>query len=101
MLPLTGEGMWGEKRDWKRHRLTQSKLSSMPSVWYPGIWMLCSWGLARTQLQNPDARTDLELDNSSIKEAEAEGSLGLNVQPNLLGEFWSIKRPCLKSKVWL
>lgn len=59
----------------------------MPTVWYPGIWMFHSQGLARTQLQNPDARRDLRPDNnSSIKKAEDEGSLGLCVQPDLLGE---------------
>jgi hypothetical protein len=32
----------------------------VPVVWYPGYWMLCSKGLAGTQLLNPDARTDLK-----------------------------------------
>lgn len=87
MLPLTGEGMWEEERHCKRHRLKQSKAFQSACGVVPRLLdMLCSKGLARTQLLNPDARTALKPDNtySSIREVETEGSLELHVHRNLI-----------------
>lgn len=76
----------------------------MPVVWYLDIGMLftgpgqSSAGEPRCQ-KRPEARQ--HSDHSSTREAMAEGSLGLSVQPNLHGEFWAIKRPGLKSKAGL
>ena len=71
----------------------------MPVVWYPGYWMLCSKGLAGTQLLNPDARTDLKpltLTSGKWRLKDPWGSLFS--QPNLarelwipVGDWWSLK----------
>lgn len=65
----------------------------MPVVWYPDIWMLCSQRNAAVELRCQNRQHSF---NYSIREAKTEGPLRLSVQPNLLGEFWALRRPCLK-----
>lgn len=81
--------MWGENKNWKRHRLKQSKPFQCACGVVARLLVLCSKGRARTQQLNPDARTDLKPGNtySNIREVETEGSLELKVQCNLRVEF--------------
>lgn len=100
MLPLTGKGVGGEKRDGKSHILKQSKPFQCACGVVPSYLDALFAGPGQNTAVEPRCQNRPEARqhsfNSSIREAKTEGPLGLSVQPNLLGEFWAIKRACLK-----